>query len=152
VSKLQKFLYYWLPVLLWMAVAFTASSDPNSARHSSMFFEPFMRWLFPHLSADTIGGLHHLFRKSCHLMEYFILALLTWRAIHQPRPDQRRPWRWDEAGLTIAIVFTYAASDEFHQVFVPGRTALVTDVLIDTSGGLLGLPLLWLARKLVKIW
>jgi VanZ family protein len=48
------------------------------------------------------------------------------------------------------VVFAYAASDEFHQIFVPNRTALVSDVLIDTSGGVAGLLLLWLWRKMFK--
>jgi VanZ family protein len=62
------------------------------------------------------------------------------------------PWRWDEAGLALAILFLYAATDELHQVYVPGRTALVSDVIVDTSGGLIGLTLLWLAGKKFKQW
>ncbi len=37
--------------------------------------------------------------------------------------------------LAIVLVAGYASLDEFHQSFVPGRTAAVGDVLIDTSGG-----------------
>ena len=44
----------------------------------------------------------------------------------------------------------YAASDEFHQSFVPTRTPLVSDVLIDTAGGAIGLLALWLIRPLAK--
>ena len=36
---------------------------------------------------------------------------------------------------TIAAVAGYASLDEFHQSFVPGRTAAVSDVLLDTTGG-----------------
>jgi len=61
-----------------------------------------------------------------------------------------RPWLWPEAGLALAIVFAYAASDELHQVFVPTRTPLVSDVLIDTSGGAVALLLLWLRRKIFQ--
>ena len=35
----------------------------------------------------------------------------------------------------LPCVFLYAASDEFHQIFVPTRTAQVSDVFIDTAGG-----------------
>ena len=59
-------------------------------------------------------------------------------------------WRWDEAGLALAIVFLYAASDELHQAFVPTRTALVSDVFIDTAGGAAGLLALWLARRIFQ--
>jgi VanZ family protein len=38
--------------------------------------------------------------------------------------------------MAIAIVACYASLDELHQHFVPGRTAAVGDVLIDTSGGI----------------
>lgn len=135
-----------------MVVIFSASADTNSYRHSSTLFEPLIRWLFPQMSAAHVEQLHHLFRKCGHLTEYAILALLLWRSIRQPEKGRGRPWRRDEAGLTLAIVFLYAASDEFHQVFVPNRTALVSDVMIDTVGGAAGLALLYLGGKIFKRW
>jgi len=143
------FLRWWLPVLVWMVLIFSASADTQSYHHSSSLFEPLLRWLFPTLPPATVAVIHHLFRKTCHLTEYAILALLCWRALHQPVKRDPHPWRWDEAGLALAVVFAYAASDEFHQIFVPNRTPLVSDVMIDTSGGALGLLLLWLGRKLL---
>jgi VanZ family protein len=151
VPKPQIFLKYWVPVLLWMLVIFSASADSKSYQHSSTLFEPLLRWLFPHMPPAQIAELHHLFRKCCHLTEYAILALLVWRAIHRPVKNQRRPWQWDEAGLALAIVFLYAATDEFHQIFVPTRTPLISDVLIDTSGGAMALIALWLFKmRLLK--
>ncbi|MGA2247986.1 MAG: VanZ family protein [Verrucomicrobiota bacterium] len=149
-GRLATFVRYWLPVVVWMAVVFSASADRKSYAHSSLLFEPLLRWLFPHLSYETIAGLHHLFRKTCHLTEYAILAWLFWRAIHKPMKPDRRPWSWAEAGLALAVVFAYAASDEFHQVFVPSRTPLISDVLIDTCGGAAALLLLWLGRKISR--
>ena len=143
-------LRYWLPVLIWMAVIFTASADANSYRHSSTLFEPLLRWLFPRMSQPTIETIHHLFRKCGHLSEYAILALLVRRAVRQPDNKKPRAWRWDEAGLALAVVFLYAASDEFHQIFVPTRTPLVSDVMIDTLGGATGLLLLWTGGKIIK--
>jgi VanZ family protein len=49
-------------------------------------------------------------------------------------------------GGTILFVFLYAATDEFHQSYVPTRTPLVSDVFIDTAGGVLGLIVIWLVR------
>jgi VanZ family protein len=138
------FLRYWGPVLVWFALIFTASADTKSAQHSSFFFAPLMRWLFPHLPPDTLDECHHLFRKCCHLAEYAILGALFWRAIRQPVKGDPRPWNWAEAGLSLSGVFAYAATDEFHQIFVPTRTPAVTDVMIDTCGGALSLLLLWL--------
>jgi len=162
VPKFQKFLIYWLPLLFWMAVIFTASSDAQSSHHSSIYFEPLMRWLFPHMSEARIGELHYNFRKCCHMMEFAILAVLVWRAIRQPFWNQPRPlvspkrseggWHWDEAGLSLALVFLYAASDELHQVFIPSRTGQISDVIVDVLGGAIGLTLLWLAGKKFKGW
>jgi len=41
--------------------------------------------------------------------------------------------------LSLAITMIYAASDEWHQSFVPSRSASLIDVLIDTTGGLCGI-------------
>jgi VanZ family protein len=43
--------------------------------------------------------------------------------------------KWSWALTAILLVAAYASLDEFHQLFVPGRTAAVTDVLLDTAGG-----------------
>ena len=68
-------------------------------------------------------------------------------ALARAAPCQKticRPWSWPKVGGTLLLVFLYAASDEFHQIFVPTRTPLVSDVFIDTAGGAIGL-----ARALV---
>jgi VanZ family protein len=180
---------HWIPPLFWMLVIFTASSDAESNHRSSVLFEPLLRWLFPHLPESQIETLHHIFRKSCHLAEYAIFALLLRHAIRKSTgenpcqksrggdipstekipagsldkpaggndrattaPSPSRPWLWTEAGLTLAIVFLYAASDELHQVFVPGRTGQISDVFVDVSGAVAGLTLLWLGGKICKRW
>ena len=151
-SKLQKFLIYWLPLFGWLGIIFTASSDTQSAHHSSTLFEPLMRWLFPSMSQAHIEQLHYAFRKCCHMTEFAVLAVLMWRAIRQPQRNDRRNWRWDEAGLALSLVFLYAASDELHQVFIPSRTGQISDVVVDVLGGAIGLTLLWLAGKKFKLW
>jgi VanZ family protein len=147
VLKLRLFLKYWLSVLVWMTIIFSASADARSYQHSSTLFEPLLHWLFPKMPETQVAEIHHLFRKCGHLTEYAILALLLWRALHKPVRKNPQPWRWDEAGLALSIVFLYAASDEFHQIYVPTRTPLISDVMIDTSGGALALFVLWLVRK-----
>ena len=72
------------------------------------------------------------------------MALLLWRAFHLSRGKRFAGWHWPEAGWALGVIFLYAASDEFHQSFVPGRTALCSDVLIDTAGGATAVFLLWL--------
>ena len=54
--------------------------------------------------------------------------------------------------MALLVVAAYASLDEFHQSFVPGRTAAVGDVMIDTSGGATSLLLagLLLSRTRVR--
>jgi VanZ family protein len=145
VPKLRAFLKYWLPPLLWMTLIFSASSDARSYEHSSRFVEPLLHWLFPHMSQAHIDGLHHFVRKCAHVTEYAVLALLLWRALHRSK-NNLPAWSWPKVGGTILFVFLYAATDEFHQSFVPTRTPLVSDVFIDTAGGVLGLIVIWLVH------
>lgn len=72
--------------------------------------------------ADTIG------RKLVHFSVYALLALLWWRALRE-RMDPRRAVL---AGFLIASL--YAATDEYHQTFVEGRSGNPLDWAIDTAG------------------
>ena len=123
----------WLPVIIWAAAISMFSTHYFTSENTASIFVPILRWLFPSLSLETINSLHHIVRKSAHVTEYFILSLLLLRGIRGGRSGLRLAW----ALVTIAIVFAYASLDEFHQSFVPGRTAAFSDVLIDTSGGAL---------------
>lgn len=133
------FLRYWLPVCLWMAVIFTASSDRDSAQHSSRIIAPLVRWLFPSADPDTVDGLVFLARKCAHVVEYAVLAWLLWRAIRRPVRNDPRPWNWTQAGLALLAAGGYAVTDEWHQMFVDNRIGTAWDVLLDTTGAALGL-------------
>jgi VanZ family protein len=151
VPRLRTFFKYWLPVLAWMALIFSASSDKHSYEHSSRLVEPLLRWLFPHMSEAHIHAVHELLRKCAHLTEYAVLALLVWRGVRKPSKNNPRPWNWPEARFTLLMVMLYAATDEFHQRFVPTRTSLVSDVFIDTAGGAAGLLALWMIGRWRKL-
>ena len=148
----NRFFTYWLPVLVWMAVIFCGSSDSASFQHSSRIVEPFLRWLTPNISDASVHAMVVAVRKAAHLTEYAVLALLLWRALASRLNEKLCAWRWADATRTILFIILYAASDEFHQSFVPSRDASVRDVLIDTLGGLLGLTLLWIIGRWRQRW
>jgi VanZ family protein len=134
----------WWPVILWAALIFTFSTSAFTDTNTGTVIIPILHWFLPSASLPTLMRIHHYIRKSAHFSEYFIFSLLILRAIRGGRKDARVAW----ALAAILIVAGYAALDEFHQSFVPGRTAAVGDVLIDTSGGtaaqiVAGLVLLW---------
>ena len=126
-----------------MSVIFSASSDSHSTQHSSRIIEPLVRWFFPHISAQVLYRIDFVVRKIAHLSEYAVLAILSWRAFRKPARNDSRPWTWGPAAKALLFVALYAASDEWHQSFVPNRQASIVDVMIDTVGAGLGILLLW---------
>lgn len=135
-----------------MILVFGASGDQESARHSSRIIGPLVRWLFPHLTDETVNQIVFLARKCAHLTEFGVLAWLFWRALRKPVRNDPRPWLWRQAGFALMWVMLYAASDEFHQSFVPTREARIHDVLIDSIGGVLGLLTIWALGRWRKRW
>jgi len=146
-SKLWMFLKYWLPTIVWMVLIFSASADSHSSEHTSRIIIPLLHWLFPHISDQNAEEIHHLIRKCAHLTEYAFLALLVRRTLNHTLRPGLPPWSWRLFAGVVGIVFLYASSDEFHQAFVPTRTPLFSDVLIDTSGGIIGLFVAWLRHR-----
>ena len=89
VRGITSFLRYWLPVIVWMLVIFSASSDSMSSGNTSRFIGPLVRWLKPDISEESLGRIVYGVRKSAHVTEYAIFALLLWRAWRntiQPSP------------------------------------------------------------------
>lgn len=109
-------LFYGLPPVLWMGMIFILSAQPTLPRHPDTLF-------------DTI------LKKAGHMVEYGILTFLLWRAISRGRGTLSR------SALVTAFVISvlYAASDEYHQTWVPGRHGRLVDVGIDTVGSLIAL-------------
>ena len=133
-----------------MLLIFGGSTDALSARRTSRFIVPFLRWLRPDLSEAAIHRVQLMLRKSGHLTEYAVLAMLLWRAVRQPAPSDARVWSWPTTALVIFLAALYAASDEFHQYFVATREASIWDVVLDTIGAGLGLGLLRARHRIAK--
>jgi VanZ family protein len=127
----MKWLRYWWPALIWAVVISGFSTGAFTSDNTSHFVIPILRFFLPHAAPETLDFLHHIIRKCGHLTEYFILSMLILRGIRAGEKGLYLRW----VLVTILIVACYAALDEYHQSFVPGRTAAVGDVLIDTSGG-----------------
>lgn len=108
---------YWLPVVLWAGVIFGFSSHPV-ATTSQFYWRDF------------------IVKKTAHLIEYAVLALLLYRALAGSGMEKKRAGVW-----AVIISLVYAISDEWHQSFVPGREPKVRDVVIDGLGSGLGVYL-----------
>ena len=123
----------WAPAVVWAGVIFLASTHWFSGEHTGSVVLGFLARLLPGADVRTLEAIHAALRKLGHFSEYLILGVLIVRAL---ATDGR--WRPRQAVVAVSLAAAYAATDELHQAFVPGRTAAVTDVLIDASGALAG--------------
>ncbi len=115
----------WIPVILWGGLIFTLSTSAFSAANTIRVLNPMLRWMIPGITAASVDVCHMLVRKAAHFTEYGILFWLLVRG-----PMAQRPW------LALMLCVVYALTDEGHQVFVPGRTASLYDVALDSTGAL----------------
>lgn len=83
--------------------------------------------------------LDHVIRKNAHAFMYMILALLVSSLIFIFNKRGK-----DAIVYILFMCLFYAVLDEFHQSFVLGRTSLVSDVLVDFGGALIGLTFFYL--------
>ncbi|MGN0655439.1 MAG: VanZ family protein, partial [Ruminiclostridium sp.] len=94
----------------------------------------------PEQQSFIVEGLQHFVRKFAHFSVYMLLGLFSYAATLLSFEKLRYKWL-----LAIIVCVFYAAVDEIHQLFVPGRTAKITDVLIDGAGSIMGMLILRIA-------
>ena len=95
------------------------------------------------VKVNIIEKLQFIVRKSAHFIGYMILGILASGLILQyENINKKYP-------LAFLICVIYAISDEIHQLFVPGRSGQVRDVLIDSAGSFLGIILVMAFVKIL---
>ena len=78
-------------------------------------------------------SINHIVRKIAHFTEYMVLCILLIIGLWVNDIRGRRMYI-----RAVIITAVYACTDEFHQIFIPGRYGGVTDVLLDTAGAVFG--------------
>lgn len=136
----------WIVVFLWMALIFFSSAqvaDQSNelSRGITKTIIEVVEKVSSGLSLD-ISLLNYLLRKSTHFFAYFVLGILVLHALKKNKVNG-----FSALVLAFGICALYAVSDEVHQLFVPGRGGKVTDVLIDSSGAIVGIVLYVVMRK-----
>lgn len=91
-----------------------------------------------------IDKMQYPIRKCAHMTEYAVFATLTFIALYYDGIRKRMTYI-----LAVIIAFLFACTDEFHQLFVPGRSGQFTDVCIDTIGACIGMLIIFLIRKII---
>lgn len=140
--------------ILLAAFIFAMSAEPASVsgERSTGIAARILSMLFSELAAgatdaweETVAFADHLLRKAAHFCVYTVLGGLLCLASlgfsASPGAHFSLPW---------CIGTLYAATDELHQAFVPGRGPAVTDVLLDSVGVFFGIAVMMLVAR--HIW
>ena len=138
--------YIWLLIFLYILFIFSNSLQVGSTSSSiSGGFTTTLLSLLKYFGIQIeYATLHHFIRKAAHFIEYAVLGILVFIAIHI------EPLLQNQTLNFILFWILPASLDETIQVFVPDRNGCITDVLLDMCGFLTGSILIYLIRKLVK--
>ena len=143
-------------LLVWVSLVFSFSAQPSlqSNQLSKKIAEPVTKIitivsppLNAHAAAERLLMVNTVLRKCAHVTLYFILGALMGFFFHD-----------GQGGLsvrrTVCLLFlcvALAELDEFHQLFVAGRTSQTSDVVIDSAGSIGGILLVKLfLRRSIK--
>jgi VanZ family protein len=120
------FVRFQVPAIAWAVLIFVSSSIPSAN--------------LPNLNIFGAGT-----DKVIHFCIYAFFAGLAYRAFRY-----QKKWAFISRHallLTVTAVIVYGTSDEFHQVFVPGREPDVFDLAADTAGALVFVTFAWLKDR-----
>lgn len=129
-------------LLFWMTIIFLMSSrnadvSTLDSHRIGTIVATIIRLVKPSFSiAGLVEMMDHAIRKTAHMSEYLILAMLLMNCLQAYGIKHRPGGRY-----AMAIGALYALTDEVHQYFVPGRSCQLSDVLIDSVGVFLGVCL-----------
>ena len=127
-------------LLIWLIFIFVMShfdADTSSSQSGSI-----VEVIANIFNIKNIEILSLIIRKLAHITEYFILGILTINCL--------KDYKIKKIYISsILFCIIYACSDEFHQLFISGRSGTIIDVLIDSIGIILGIFIYKLFKKLV---
>lgn len=141
-------------IIVWAALGlitgaiflFSAQTADQSADLSRSVLREILKKLIPNYEAldaaeqrQMILLYHHLIRKGAHFMVYLLWGGLLSALVYLYGLSRAK-----QALIVLSAGFVYACSDEFHQLFIPGRGAQWSDVFLDFSGVAAGLAVFWI--------
>lgn len=119
--------FSWILVLLCMAFIFLMSAA--NGEESSEISDSFLKHI---IEITKIEISSHFIREAAHFCEFALLSFLLSNAVFAT-------WKSKRASIyAFPAACIYAVTDELHQLFSEGRACSLSDVLIDSSGALLG--------------
>lgn len=156
-SKIRKrTLLMGLICILWLLVIFLFSAmNANKSSNLTEFVLDIVSYfrnkfffideLFFKLTQNH--SIFYIVRKMAHLFVFCMLEIISFILLRSLGLSF-----FKSALYSILIVIGYACTDEFHQLFVSGRSGQLSDVFIDTIGGSIGLSIILFTSAINKIF
>ena len=158
-DQMKKMFKYIFPIICWGGVIFFFSSQTYQEQNltpllNRMFQSDRIKELLSpisfhyhstEISVQNLGVAYFIeffIRKFAHLFVFFVFGMLTVRAL-----INKMDRSFLASILSLLLVIIYAGFDELHQMYTGGRTPLLTDVYIDTVGGLIGIITYMIAKS-----
>lgn len=126
----------WIAVFIWMGIIFYMSHQP--AHVSNELSKEVAKVIAVNFDMTAneefqLGSFNGMIRKYAHFFLYLILGMVVIFGLNKVGVRGKKA-----VLLSIAICVAFAITDEWHQLFVPGRGAQISDVLIDSCGAIVG--------------
>ena len=140
--------FFIILTILWICLIFSFSLQ--SGEESSELSSGFGAWLMEHILSifsienmlpEQIDMFHLILRKCAHFTEFFVLGVLMYLTVAQSVAVRK-------CIIAFMLCMLVGAMDETLQLFVDGRAGRVIDVLIDSSGSLVGIIIM----KMLVVW
>lgn len=134
---------YFIPSIIWMIVIFSFSCQigRESDKNNHFIVNVLNSLKIEVVKHMDYNFLNFLIRKTAHVTEYFILFMLLYYAFKKSKFKK-------EKLKSSVITILYACTDEFHQLFVPGREGKIRDVFVDSIGVIIGLIIIYIYKSL----
>lgn len=142
-------------IILWMIIIFLFSNQPadDSTKLSDGFISRTIGNIYKITHKETTEEklteikekYTHITRKAAHFTIYLILGLLVGTLLKEYNIETKKIILYG-----VLICMLYAITDEIHQIFIPGRSGEIKDVLIDTSGSTVGIIIMNIKKLINK--
>lgn len=140
-AKKKEIIISWMLLVIWMIFIFIMSSfNGNISSNQSGSIADLIYNLFNISNTEKVSL---IVRKCAHVSEFFILGILVINLVSKYNVKHIY-------FISFIVCVLYASSDEFHQLFVPGRSGQVTDIFIDMIGTIFSLLVMYLFNKFRK--
>lgn len=137
-SPLRK-IRHWIPAALAVLMIAIESTVWMSSANTSRWLLPIWVHLFGPITPERWDVVHHYIRKTGHFTGYGVVSVCFfhgWRKTLQVARNGIRSLWIRASVLAVGCTIMVASADEFHQSFLPSRTARPMDVCIDTCGAI----------------